>query len=159
MSSKKFALKLFEKSSQSLGIEYVKTTPTKLQSWATKKEPPFIALVNNLPRSTEKNDVRNNIYSYNCVFVILGSVKKDPTIEDKTNLDIDLEGIADRFLNNIDKNENVLSITNANGEELFRGTSFAGVSYGLTFTITLADMNDYCDDWCNNSTKEIDCND
>ena len=159
MTNKEYILKLFDVSADQLGVPFVKTTPTKLQSWATKKEPPFIALINNLPRDTEKNDLRNNIYSYQCVFMICGSTKKDPTIESKISVDVDLEVLADRFVDFVEKGEKVLDVTNASGEELFRGTTFNGMAYALNFTISLPNMNDLCVDWCNDSTKRIDCND
>ena len=124
MTNKQYIIKLFSKASDQLGVPFVKTTPTKLQSWATKQEPPFIALINNLPRDTEKNDLRNNIYAYECVFMICGSTKKDPSIEDKINLDVDLETLADRFTFFVERGEKVLDVTNINGEELFRGTTF-----------------------------------
>lgn len=157
MTSLQYIYKLFEVSATQLGVEYVKTTPTKLQSWATKKEPPFIAFLD-LSEVINTNQLNNNIISYSCSFVVCGSTRKDPTNEEKTNLEIETDRILKRFLWFIKRNQ-VTETTNITAEEIFRGYSFHGVGRGLGFTITLADMNNYCDDWCNDSTKEIDCND
>ena len=157
MTSLEYILKLFSKSAHELGIDYVKTTPTKLQSWATKQEPPFIALLG-LSESIEINRIQNNIITYDCTFVFCGSAKKDPTIEDKIKYEVELDKIAKRFIWFVKMNE-VVTMENISLEEIFRSTTYNGVGRGLTFSITLPDMNDYCVDWCNESTKDIRCDD
>jgi len=158
LSPKEYVLKLFSKSAEQLQVPFVKTSPTNLQSWATKNEAPFIALVNSMPRSGELNDMRNEILSYDCVFIVCATNSKTPTIEEKIKLNNEVEKLADRFKWFVKRNEHV-TLSNINGEELFRGASYRGVAYALDFTITLADSTNYCDDWCNDTTKEISCND
>ena len=155
MTSLEYILKLFSVSAEQLDVEYTKTTPTKLQSWATKNEPPFIALLG-LTESIEVNDVQNNIINYDCTFVACVSAKKDPTNDEKIQNEVEADKLVKRFLWYVKRNEKV-TIDNINSEELFRGSSFNGVGRGFTFSISLADMVDYCDDWCNESTKVIDC--
>ncbi len=157
MTSLEYVYKLFEVSADQLGVDYVKTTPTKLQSWATKRNPPFIALLG-FGESIETNDLNNNIISYECSFVVCGSSPKDPTNEEKLKLEIETDKILKRFLWFIKKNEDTV-VTDITAEEIFRGSTFNGVGRGLGFTISIADKIDYCIDWCNDSTKRIDCDD
>ena len=96
MTSLEYIYKLFEVSAYQLGVEYTKTTPTKLQSWATKVKPPFIALLG-LTESIETNDVNNNIITYDCSFVVCGSTEKDPTNEEKIQLEVETDKILKRF--------------------------------------------------------------
>lgn len=156
MTSLEYLYKLFETSARQLGLDYVKTTPTNLQTWATDKEPPFVALLG-LSEAIEINSLQNNILSYDCTFVFCGTSNPTPTIEEKIQLEVEVDKILKRFLWFVKRNETVIELTSINAEELFRGFSFHGVGRGLTFTISLPDLNDYCDDFCNESTKELEC--
>jgi hypothetical protein len=157
MTSLEYIYKLFEVSTAQLGLDYTKTTPTKLQSWATKKAPPFAALLG-LNESIELNDVQNNIINYDCTFVFCASSPKDPTNEEKMKTEIEVDKLVKRFLWYVKRNEKI-QLSNINAEEIFRGSTFNGVGRGLSFNISIQDLNDYCDDFCNESTKVIDCND
>jgi len=157
MTTLEYTLKLFKTASDQLGVPFVKTTPTNLQNWATKNEPPFIALIG-LSESVEKNDAQASIISYDCTFVVCATSSKTPTIEEKIQTEIEVDKLTKRFTWFVNRNEKV-SLTSESLEELFRGASYRGVARGLTFTLTLPDMLDYCDDWCNESTVKIDCND
>ena len=157
MTSLEYIYKLFEVSASQLGVDYVKTTPTKLQSWATKKTPPFIALLG-FSESIETTVLNNNLISYECSFVICGSAPKDPTNEQKIKLEIETEKILKRFLWFIKSNEDT-ETTAITASEIFRGSTFNGVGRGLGLTITIADKVDYCDLFCNDSTTQINCDD
>ena len=156
MTSLEYIYKLFEVSANQLGLPYIKTTPTSLQTWAVKQEPPFIACVGVGPEDIETNDVNNNILSYPCTFVITSSAIKDPTNDEKIQLEVESDKLLKRFLWFVKRNEET-TVTDISAEELFRGSSFNGVGRGLSFTIEIADKNDYCDDWCNENTKVINC--
>ena len=155
MTTLEYTLKLFNKAAEQLEIDFVKTTPTKLQTWATQNEPPFIALIG-LSESIEKNDLQNNIITYDCTFLLCVKSEKDPTNEEKIQAEVESDILAKRFLWFVKRNEKA-TIESESLEEIFRGSSFNGVGRGITFTITLPDMNDYCDDWCNDSTVKLDC--
>tara|TARA_R110002049_G_scaffold97189_1_gene237093 strand:+ start:762 stop:1235 length:474 start_codon:yes stop_codon:yes gene_type:complete len=156
MTSLEYIYKLFDVSSAQLGVDYVKTTPTKLQSWATKHNPPFIALLS-LSESIELNDVNNNIINYDCAFVFCASSSKDPTNEERINTEVEVDQLVKRFLWFVKRNQKV-TVSNISAEETFRGSSFNGLGRGLSFNLSMADMVDYCSDWCNTSTENLDCN-
>lgn len=157
MTSLEYIYKLFKISSDNLGVDYVKTTPTKLQSWATKNNPPFIALLD-LSESIDVNDVQNNIINYDCSFVLCVSSPKDPTNEEKIKAEIESDKLIKSFLYFIKQNEKV-EISNIQANETFRGSTFNGVGRGLSFNIVMPDLNDYCDIFCIKNTTKINCDD
>ena len=153
-SSLEYIYKLFEKSAENLGVKYIKTTPTKLQSYANNNKPPFISLVG-INEITNDND---NLVSYDCSFVMCASSDKDPSNEDQIKLEIEADKLTKRFIWYVRRNEKS-EIEAINQNQLFRGSGFNGVGIGLSFSISVLDMNSYCDDWCNDTTKRLDCED
>jgi hypothetical protein len=156
MTSLEYILKLFEVSAKQLHIDYVKETPTRLQKWATKNNPPFIALVS-LNTTGSLNDAQNNLITFDLSFVVVANVERDPSTAEKQQSEIEANRIALRFLDLVKKNED----TQVNGftmAEIFRDNSYLGTGKGMTLNITIGDRDDYCDLFCNESTNIIDCN-
>ena len=156
MTSLEYILKLFEVSAKQLHIDYVKETPTRLQKWASKNKPPFIALLD-LNTTGALNDAQNNLITYDVSFVVVSDNKRDPSTEEKEEIEKEANRIALQFLYLVKQNQD----TNVNGwtmSEFFRDGSYLGIGKGLTINITIGDQQDYCDLFCNDSTKIIDCN-
>lgn len=156
MTSLEYILRLFEVSADQLHIDYVKETPTRLQKWASKNKPPFIALLD-LNTTGNLNDAQNNLITFAASFVVVSDVERDPSTAQKQQSEIDANKIALRFLNLVKKNED----TQVNGfsmSDFFRDGSYLGIGKGMTLNITIGDKDDYCDLFCNDSTKSIDCN-
>ena len=156
MTSLEYILKLFEVSAKQLHIDYVKETPTRLQKWATKNKPPYIALVS-LNTTGSLNDAQNNLITFDLSFVVVANVERDPSTAQKQQSEIEANRIALRFLDLVKKNED----TQVNGftmAEIFRDNSYLGTGKGMTMNITIGDRDDYCDLFCNESTNIIDCN-
>ena len=97
MTSLEYILKLFEVSAKQLHIDYVKETPTRLQKWATKNNPPFIALVS-LNTTGSLNDAQNNLITFDLSFVVVANVERDPSTAQKQQSEIEANRIALRFL-------------------------------------------------------------
>jgi len=156
MTSLEYILKLFSTSAQVLGVPFIKTTPKKLQHWAEKNKPPFIALLD-LAETNEK--VRNNyLPSYNLAFVCVAASIKDANEEQITQSQIDADKLCKEFRYLIDSNR-LVNTTSFDSEELFRDGVYLGVGKGFTMSIQLPDLNDYCVLDCNTETQDIrDCN-
>jgi hypothetical protein len=156
MTSLEYLLKLLGTSAEALGVPFVKTTPTRLQSWTVENEPPFIALVG-VSESNSKIQGSNNLLpSFDLAFVSIVASELDPTDEQITLQQIEADKLIKSFRFLIDKNE-YASIDSFSLEELFRDGSYLGTGKGFTMTLTLPDLNDYCDLSCNTSTNKIEC--
>ena len=156
LTSLEYILKLFEVSAKQLKIDYVKETPTRLQKWATKNKPPYIALVNRTD-SAINNDARNKIKTYVCSFVFITSNKRDMSNDEYIKNLLEAEKLSDDFIELVDMNEDVDKLT-CTKDELFRYSSDLGSGVGLNLTLEIGDKTNYCDLFCNDSTKNIDCN-
>ena len=156
MTSLEFILKLFEVSADQLNIDYVKETPTRLQKWATKKKPPFVALVD-LSETGENNDVQSNRITYDVSFVFVANLNKDPSTEQKIQAEVEADKLAKQFLWFVKRNVDV-TVNGFTMSEFFRDNSYLGLGKGLGINLTVTDKQDYCDIYCNTQTENIDCN-
>ena len=156
MSSLEYLLKLLSTSADVLGIPFIKTTPARLQSWTVENEPPFIALVGVTESNTKLNNSTNMLPSFDLAFVSVVASELDPTDEQITQQQIEADKLAKSFRYLISKNK-YASIDSFSLEELFRDGSYLGIGKGFTMTLTLPDLNDYCDLDCNTSTEDIKC--
>lgn len=155
MTSLEYILKLFSTSAQVLSVPFIKTTPKKLQHWAEKNKPPFIALLD-LSESNDK--VRNNyLPTYNLAFVCVVASIKDANEEQIIRAQIEADKLSKEFRYLIDSNRFVNTLS-YDSEELFRDGVYLGVGKGFTMSIQLPDLNDYCDLFCNTETENLnDC--
>ena len=149
-------MKLLSTSADVLGIPFIKTTPARLQSWTVENEPPFIALVGVTESNTKLNNSTNMLPSFDLAFVSVVASELDPTDEQITQQQIEADKLAKSFRYLISKNK-YASIDSFSLEELFRDGSYLGIGKGFTMTLTLPDLNDYCDLDCNTSTEDIKC--
>tara|TARA_R100001198_G_scaffold82570_1_gene55752 strand:+ start:42 stop:515 length:474 start_codon:yes stop_codon:yes gene_type:complete len=156
MTSLEYILKLFEVSAKQLHIDYVQETPTRFQKWATKNKPPYIALLGRT-ESSVTNNVNTKVKTYVCNFVVITSNERDLSNEDLINNKIYSDKLADDFSEFISKNKDIFDF-NSTKSEVFREGSYVGSGVGITITLSIVDMNKYCDIFCNDSTKIIDCN-
>ena len=156
MTSLEYILKLFEVSAKQLHIDYVEETPTRLQKWATKNKPPFIALVNESP-SFEINDDQKVLDSFDMNIVFIADNIKDPSTKQLKIIKQSAYRLGKEFFKLVNKNQDI-TLSNVLLNKEFRSSSFLGIGYGATFTISIGDQQDYCDIFCNDSTKTIDCN-
>ena len=155
MTSLEFILELFKVSADQLNVEYVKETPTRLQQWATKHKPPFVSLID-LSESGSVNNTQGNLITYDVAFVFVANLNKDPSTEQKIQSEIEADKLAKQFLwfvkRNIDTTVNSFTMS-----EFFRDKSYLGLGKGLSINLTVPDKDTYCDIYCNESTKDIDC--
>ena len=141
MSSLKYILDLFDKSADSLKVPYIKTTPKRLQHWAEKNKPPFIALID-LEEIDSK--VRNNyLVSFNLGFLCAVASLKDPTDEIITKEQVEADILVKKFRRLID-NDPKINTTAFASSEVYRGGVYLGVGKGFTMSLEMADLNDYC---------------
>ena len=156
MSSLEYLLKLLNTSADVLGIPFIKTTPARLQSWTVENEPPFIALVGVTESNSKIVNTSNMLPSFDLAFVSVVASELDPTDDQITQKQIEADKLAKNFRFLIDKNK-YASIDSFSLEELFRDGSYLGIGKGFTMTVTLPDLQDYCDLDCNTSTENIEC--
>ncbi len=156
MTSLEYILRLFEVSADQLHIDYVEETPTRLQKWATKNKPPFIALVGN-DISASFNPGQSSIDTFNTSLVFIADNIRDPSTYQLNKIKRSAFNLAKEFIRLVNKNEDI-TLTNINYSELFRDSSYLGIGYGVNFSISIGDTQNYCDLFCNDSTKVIDCN-
>jgi hypothetical protein len=156
LTSLEYILKLFEVSAEQLHIDYVKETPTRLQKWATKNKPPFVGLID-LTSTGALNDVQNNLITFDVSFVFVVSNERDPSTESKNTAEKEASKLALTFLQFVKNNEDV-TVNGFTMSEFFRDNSYIGTGKGLSINLTLGDKDSYCDIFCNDSTKNIDCN-
>ena len=95
--------------------------------------------------------------TYVCNFVVITSNERDLSNEDLINNKIYSDKLADDFSEFISKNKDIFDF-NSTKSEVFREGSYVGSGVGITITLSIVDMNKYCDIFCNDSTKIIDCN-
>ena len=157
MTSLEYILKLFEVSAKQLHIDYVKETPTRFQKWAAKNKPPYIALLGRTETATT-NNVNTRVKTYVCNFIVITSNKRDLSNEDLIKNNTYADELADKFSEFIGKNRDIFDF-NYTKSEIFREGSFVGTGVGIDITFSIVDKNKYCDIFCNDSTKIIDCDD
>ena len=156
MTSLEYILKLFEVSAKQLHIDYVKETPTRFQKWATKNKPPFVGLLN-LSSTGALNDVQNNFITYDVSFVFVVSNERDPSTEEKIKAEKEASKLALTFLQFVKNNQDI-TVNGFTMSEFFRDNSYLGTGKGMSINLTIGDRDNYCDIFCNDSTKIIDCN-
>jgi hypothetical protein len=155
LTSLEYILKLFEVSAKQLHIDYVKETPTRLQKWATNNKPPFVALVN-LSSTGALNDAQNNLITYDCSFVFVADNDRDPSTEDKNKAEKEASRLALNFLQFVKQNQDI-TLNGFTMSEFFRDGSYLGTGKGMSINLTIGDQDNYCDIFCNESTKSIGC--
>ncbi len=81
MSSLEYLLKLLSTSADVLGVPFIKTTPTRLQSWTLENEPPFIALVGVTESNTKLTNSTNMLPSFDLAFVSVAQLPDQARIK------------------------------------------------------------------------------
>ena len=154
MNTLQFALTLFKKASQALGIKFVKTTAPRLEMYAQSNTPPFLALVGlneNLSRT-----VVNKLNTYDLAFVLVLEMDVDPSNDKLNEVHGEASDLAARFVNMVEKNH-FADTDNVLLEDVYRLGTFAGIGKTFTMSLTLPDSTDYCQDDCKISTVNIGC--
>lgn len=147
LSSLEYTLELCKMASDIIGVNFTKTTASRLQRFAEEEGTPFVALVG-LTEDSVKNDSNSFLPVYDLAFVTILETEFEATDEEITQAQIDADKITKRFRYLLDKNKYV-TITDFSTQELFRNGSFSGIGKAFSLTITLPDLNDYCDLLCN----------
>tara|TARA_R110000751_G_scaffold112597_2_gene211532 strand:- start:3125 stop:3607 length:483 start_codon:yes stop_codon:yes gene_type:complete len=156
LSSREYVLKLLQVSAEALSVSYTKQTPTSLQNWV--REESNGAFVANISFTEDRTPINLNsdYVNFNVGLFFVVSLDYDLTEEEKTKQENDANRLANRFLYLLKNNEDSVTVQNGNLETIFREGGYLGLGVAGVFTVSLADRDDYCDLFCNTSTKQID---
>ena len=156
LSSREYVLKLLATSAEALGVKYTKQTPTTLQLWARENTGAFVA---NISMSESRTPINKNLdyvtYTVGLFFVV--SRDFDLTEENKTKQENDASKLANDFLSMLKKNDVSNTVLNGSMDSIFRNGGYLGLGMAGVYNISLADRDDYCDIFCNDTTKDIGC--
>ncbi len=154
MNTLEFTLTLFKKASEALGMKFVKTSASGLEIYANKNKPPFLALIGlneNLSRS-----VTNKLNTYDLAFVLVLEMDVDPSNDKLNEVHGEASDLVGRFVNMVEKNH-FADTDSVLLQDMYRLGSFSGIGKTFTMSLTLADSTSYCQDDCNVTTVNIDC--
>lgn len=154
LSSLEYVIELCKVATQSMGVQFTKTTPARLQRFAEEEGTPFIAMVG-LSEGSIKNDANSFLPAFDLAFVTILETEFEATDEEITEAQIEADKVTKRFRYLLDKNK-YTTITDFSTKELFRNGAFSGVGKAFSLTLTLPDLNDYCDLLCNTDVEDID---
>ncbi len=155
LSSLEYTLELCKMATKSIGVNFTKTTPSRLQKYAEEEGTPFIAMVG-LDENSFKNDANSHLPVFDIAFVTILETEFEATDEEITNAQIEADKVTKRFRYLLDKNK-YTTISDFSSTELFRNGSFSGVGKAFSLSITLPDLNDYCDLLCNTDMEDPGC--
>lgn len=161
MTSEEYLLELFKVSADQLGCPYTKTTPERLQHWSIElNNNSFIALLG-MEQSATVNKYQSDLISYDLTFIAALETNEILTEDIESNEKVnywqkEVTKLASRFIQFIQRNENI-TMTSYSLEEFFKDGRFLGVGKGISMTIEMPDLDDYCNDFCNKQTEKLDC--
>lgn len=149
-----FALLLFNKASDALGIKFTKTPATGLEMYGIDNKPPFLALVG--LNEVAARSVTNKLTTYNLAFVLVLEMDADPSNDKLNEVHGEASALALRFVNMLEKNH-FADTESVTLEDMYRLGSFAGIGKTFTMSLTLPDSTNYCQDDCKINTVNLEC--
>ena len=159
MTASYYISNLFRVACQQLGCPYVKTTSERLQKWSIdENNKTFIALLGLTQDITvsfsQSNEVSFDLTLVACVETTNINPEDNYYNEEVEYYQNQVDELIGRFCNFVQKNEYINTMT-YNIEEAFKDPQYLGIGRGFTMSITMNDVQDYCDDFSNNQTESI----
>lgn len=155
LSTFEYVNKLLEVSADALGIQYTRQTPTSLQLWAIHNKGKFVANVGMTETRTKINQNLDNVTFATSLFFVV-SRDSDLREEDKLKQEAQARKIADDFIFLL-KNNKFCTVQNDGFDLIFREGGYLGMGIAGNVSISLPNHNDFCDIFCNTSTKDVEC--
>ena len=154
MNNYEFLNDLFTKSAAALGCSFIKTTASRVESYANKTAGPFFALIK--LEESKSRGVESSLVSFDCSLIFIRETALDPTDEELNKALGESSDLCNRFANMADKSPSV-EILSLSLSELFRSGGYAGLGKAFTFTLSMADRTNYCIDKDDNRTRDLSC--
>ena len=156
LTTREYVLKMLGSASESLGLLYTKQTSTSLQLWCTKNRGAFVANMSMI-ESREPINQRLDMVSYRIGLYFVISRKFDLNEEEKTKQENDSNKLANQFLFLLKSNDQSETTLDGNLEPIYREGGYLGMGMAGVYTISLADRDDNCDLFCDDSINNLDC--
>jgi len=147
--------KLLKVAADALEIQYTKQTPTSLQNWCRDNSGVFVANLGMKPSRTRINSSLDYI-TYDVILYFVVSRDYDVTEEQKLKQESEARKYANDYVYLLDKNKRC-SVQNNDFELIFREGGYLGLGVAGTVNISLPNLDNNCDLFCNTMTVDIEC--